>query len=226
LISFAFARKIRFPSLKNLYSRGVDGTQSPGNPDLQEEQSDNFDISYTRKINNGRLNASFFYYNIDNYILFNNLRGVYYQTDAKIYGAELSTVKNFFNNLNANFSTTILRAFDKLSKLPTKELEYRPKYQMNLCLTYTPDFIKIVWNNKYVSKQTAYNYRKENFNNPAAQITKLDDYYVSDIKLQKDFNAYHSLYLYVQNIFNKNYFDMLYMPAQGRTFNIGYSAKF
>ncbi|HPP88540.1 MAG TPA: TonB-dependent receptor, partial [bacterium] len=147
-MSFSYARKVKFPTLKNLYSRGVDGAQSPGNPNLKAEQSDNLNLLLEHLIKEGKLSLGIFYYDIDNHIIFNNNTGTYIQFDARIYGIELSGLKKI-NKFSVDGSITLMKARDDSNKLSSADIEYRPKVQANAGLSYLDNGYKINLNNKY-----------------------------------------------------------------------------
>ncbi|MBP7653513.1 TonB-dependent receptor [Candidatus Dependentiae bacterium] len=225
-IAFSYAKKIKFPTLKNLYSRSVDGTNNPGNPDLKEERSDNFNLNFEHSINNGLLSLGCFYYDIDNHIIFNNISGTYKQFDARIYGIEFSGLKKI-NNWSTDCSITLLKARNDSNNLPSKKIEYKPEIQANAGITYSKNGYRFILNNKYIGRQTYYEYRQRYYTagtNP--QTGKLDDYILTDIKLEKKFMESHSLFVNIKNIFDKSYFDMLYMPGAGRIIHTGYSFSF
>ena len=67
-------KKVRFPTMRNLYADGVIGPE--GNPDLKEEKAYNFELGCNWMVN-GNIEAEMavFYSNIENLINFDNIIG-------------------------------------------------------------------------------------------------------------------------------------------------------
>ncbi|HPP88039.1 MAG TPA: TonB-dependent receptor, partial [bacterium] len=61
-------------------------------------------------------------------------------------------------------------------------------------------------------------------NNPV--IRKLDDYILTDMRIEKTFKEQYSIYFNIQNLFDTDYYDMMYIPGAGRSYYIGCLTKF
>jgi outer membrane receptor protein involved in Fe transport len=86
----SIGRKLRFPTMRNLYSDGVVGPI--GNPDLKEERTINLEAGTNVTVNPKlQFGAAYFYSRIKNMINFDNLIGRFEQyPKATITGPELS----------------------------------------------------------------------------------------------------------------------------------------
>jgi outer membrane receptor protein involved in Fe transport len=226
----SIARKVRFPTMRNLYATGVIGPQ--GDPDLTEERSTNYEVgsrySFAQKY---MLETSVFYSDVKNMINFDNQIGRFEQYDkATLEGLEIGLSGQLTAELYGKISYTYLRARTnstvtiKNTKAPDfvyepDELPYRPEHKIDLELSQKFSFgTAIDFNGSYVSESTYYDHADPAHNQTlVAHKETLDNYFLCNLKISQ--NLGHGLQVYVaaDNLFNENYQDIFQLPTAGRT---------
>lgn len=223
-------KKIRFPTMRNLYANGVIGPQ--GNPNLKEEKTINYELGGHWRFNNRIMfESALFYSDIDNLILFDNQIGRFEQWDsAAIHGAEISILANITASLTGRLSYTYLVA-DNDDSIVTIELEhlendliyrpdeipYRPKHKIDLDITqsFGPD-LEIHVNGSFVSDQKFYYHADPTDNRQLiAEKRSLDDFLLLNAKVTYDFNKHYQIFGAVENLLNEDYQELYLSPAPG-----------
>ncbi|SDU50832.1 TonB-dependent receptor [Desulfobacula phenolica] len=223
-------KKIRFPTMKNLYANGVIGPQ--GNPDLKEEKTFSYEFGGQWRINHQvTFEGALFYNDIKNLILFDNQIGRFEQYEnAKIYGAELSLLAKFTANLTGRLSYTFLVAENDDSTVIIEtehlkndliykpdEIPYRPKHKIDMDLTKSFDFgVKLHLNGSWISDQTYYNHADSADNSKfVAEKNSLDGFFLLNTKITYDFNKHYQVFGAVENLLNEDYQELYLSPAPG-----------
>ncbi len=227
-------RKIRFPTMRNLYADGVIGPQ--GNPDLKEERTINYEVGTT--LNAGdrwTLGGAFFYSDIKNMINFDNQVGRFEQyAAASMAGVELTANGRITDATDAYFAYTFLRArtdssvtienqyYPSLVYRPD-ELPYKPSHQIDLEIKHRFKFgLDANFNGMYVSEATYYNHADPSNNSVmVATKEKLDDYFLANVRLSQKIAGGFSVYFAVENLGNQRYQTLYLYPAAGRTYRGG-----
>jgi outer membrane receptor for ferrienterochelin and colicin len=227
-------RKIRFPTMRNLYADGVVGPI--GNPDLKEESTINVEAG-TNIIAQPKLQfgGAFFYSHVENMINFDNLIGRFEQyPTASMTGIELTASGSITDATEASIGYTYLRSrahgsvtidnqyFAPLVYDP-KELPYRPSHQIDIEIKHTFTFgLSADFNGMYVSEAIYYDHA-DPANNKILVATKgtLDGYFLGNAKLSQKIAGGFSIYFAIDNIGNKQYQTLYLYPAQGRTYRGG-----
>ncbi len=223
-------RKVRFPTMRNLYATGVIGPL--GDPDLKEEKSNNYELGAIWVASeNISLEASLFYSEIKNLINFDNQIGRFEQyKKATLAGAELTLIGRITPHLDGRISYSFLDAqnhstvtikndFHPSLIYKPKELPYRPKHKIDVDLCQKFDFgLRIDLNTSYISERIYYNHADpENNKMLIARKEELDDYFLFNLKLSQKFLKHYYIYLFVQNLFNQEYQDLFQFASPGRT---------
>jgi outer membrane receptor protein involved in Fe transport len=224
-------RKIRFPTMRNLYADGIIGPQ--GDPDLEEERSYSYELGGNWLINdNVTLKSALFYNNIRGLINFDNQSGRFEQySKARTYGFEISTQAQIGSNLTAQLGYTYTKAENNGSIITIEneflpdlvyvpdEIPYRPKHKFDIDLVQSFNFgMKVYVNGSYIADQVFYD-RADLTNNTrfVATRTKLDDYFLLNTKVTYDFKEHYQVFIAVNNLLNKEYQELYLSPAPGRT---------
>lgn len=131
-----FTSSYRAPALEELYNFGAHiGTVTfeIGDQDLTRERSNGIELSFRQNLKRVRVNGSFFYYNIDNFVFIapqdedddgsvdveDNLPiGAYVQDDAKFIGGDVSVDVDVTNWLGAYAKADVVRAELRESDTP------------------------------------------------------------------------------------------------------------
>jgi outer membrane receptor protein involved in Fe transport len=230
----SFGRKVRFPTMRNLYATGVIGPQ--GDPNLKEERTHNYELGCSWLITNQvRLDAALFYSDIENLIHFDNLIGRFEQyEDASIAGVEFNMTGQVMDELTASIGYTFLRAEnDSLVTIQNNfhndlvykpdELPYRPEHKVDFDLCRNFDFgMKINLNGSYISKQRYYDHADPN-NNQILTATKkwLDDYVLLNIKIAQAITENIQVFITAENVLDEEYESIHLFPGKGSAFWIG-----
>ena len=229
----SLAKKVRFPTMRNLYASGVVGPL--GNPNLAEEQSYNYELgsrfSFAKKF---VLESAIFYSDVRNMISFDNQIGRFEQYEkASLAGLELGLSGQFNAKLYGKISYTYLQArtnstvtlekeIPSATNLPLvyspDELPYRPEHKVDLELSQKFDFgMRVDINGSYVSKKAYYDHADTATNTLVAKKQYLDGYVLMNLKVSQNIGQGFQVFVAADNILNENYQDIYQLPAMGCT---------
>jgi vitamin B12 transporter len=214
----SFARKIRFPTIRQLYEKEY------GNPDLKTEESYNYELGVEQGLPlNSRIALTGFLSDVRNYIEkpFND---VPYENNDKyrFQGFELTAETRFMRNLMLRAGYTFLDTKDKSPGTEKDELQYRPKHKLTLEGKYAFSCgFSAYMNVIYVSDQVYYSrdtpLEKRDLNNYALVNIKFD---------QTLLNGLLDVYVGADNLFDKDYEESYGFPMAGRTVYGGVEVHF
>jgi outer membrane cobalamin receptor len=230
----SIGRKLRFPTMRNLYSDGVVGPL--GNPDLKEESTINLEAGANIAVNpKMQIGGAYFYSRIKHMINFDNLIGRFEQyPKAAITGLELSASAHITDSTDAFLSYTYMhsRALNSVTivnqYIPNltyspDELPYRPAHQVSMEVRQRFRFgLDADFNGVYMSGATYYNHVDAS-NNTAmvAAKVKVGDYFLANAKVSQRIHGRFSIYFAIENMLNKQYETLYLYPAAGRTYRWG-----
>ncbi|HNR12462.1 MAG TPA: TonB-dependent receptor [Thermodesulfobacteriota bacterium] len=228
------ARKIRFPTMRNLYASGVLGPQ--GDPNLNEQRSYNYEAGATWRVCKSVVaDASVFYSDVKDYIYFDNIIGRFEQfSDARIYGLELSVssqiARNLFGRLSYTFIETQVLSDVFLDNdthedlvFDPDEIPYHPEHKIDLDITQTFNFgMSIDVNGSFIGSQNYLDYVNPNSTQTLiANEKEFGSYVLLNAKVTQQFTGNIQGYVAVENLLNKDYQDLYLLPARGITPWIG-----
>ncbi len=187
-----------------------------GNPDLEAETSDAYEIGYRNNYNNFSTEINIFRRNSDNLIHWTTKETVSNTfvtapsnvDEAETDGLELNLSKNITNNLTLGYSHTYLDS----RNVKTNEL-LKDQYYNDISLSYKPESYKLRFNASYVG----------------GRIDDLDNYTVCDLsfsKIIKVIERDYEIKLTVNNLFDQDYQVVDGYPMPGRNFMVNLSTKF
>jgi outer membrane receptor protein involved in Fe transport len=223
-------KKVRFPTMRNLYASGVIGPI--GDPDLDEEQSYNYELgTIWMAAETVSIEASLFYSEIKDLINFDNQIGRFEQYDkVTLAGAELALASQLtpslygriaYSFLDAqNHSTvTVKNEFHPSLVYEPEELPYRPEHKIDLDLSQIFSFgLRVNLNTSYVSERTYYNHADpQNNKTLVAEQEDLSDYFLLNLKLSQKILKNYYLYVFAQNLLDEVYQDLFQFASPGRT---------
>ena len=214
----SYAKKIRFPSLRQLYSVGE------GNAELQPETSYNYELGFEQKLPmNSRVAIDGFLSDVDNYIE-KPYNDDYFQNYDKyrFQGFEITAETRFIERLMLRLGYTFMDTEDKSPDSSKDELQYRPKNKLTLEGKYTFEFgFSAYANIIYIADQVYYE-RSE----PFAQA-KLPNYTIVNLKFdQTFFNNFLDVYVGADNLFDEDYSQSYGFPDAGRVIYGGVELRF
>lgn len=209
------SRKIRFPSVKQLY--GEDG-----NPDLDTEVTYNYEAGVEQQLS-AKAEASLtgFIINAEDFIEkdeddvtrnFQDLKFRGIETDLKFYPVE---------TLRLRFAVTWLDSEDDSDDSDRDELQHRPEWTVNTEARYQFGFGLTAYGSiQHVADQYFYN-------NDATEKKKLNDITVVNMKLSQAIsNTGVEIYGGVSNLFDEDYEESYGLPQPGRMFYAGVEYHF
>ncbi|MDX9786110.1 MAG: TonB-dependent receptor [Desulfobacterales bacterium] len=206
-IRASFAKKIRFPSIRQLYDKAT------GNPDLSEEKANNYEVGASQRIGETtELSLTGFYQDVDDYIEKDD--GPYENHDEyRFQGVELSVETRTVKNLLLRTSYTYMESEDKSPGSEKDELQYRPEHKLTLEGKY--DFMYGF--SAYASllhESNQYTYSRKS---PLIK-REMNDYTIFDTRLEKSFLTNKlTCYVGVDNLFDEDYEESYGLPREGRT---------
>lgn len=220
------ARKIRFPTLDQLYS------SKGGNLDLKPEKAINYTLGVSRFFSNfAKGELAGFYHDISDFISrdadphINPL--AQYQNYGKItmLGFELNGELYPIKDLVLRAGYTFNYARNKSEGRVTNYVVNVPEHKIDTGVSYTIPYIHTrldlvgIYMGRIFSQLPTPTY-------PNQETTRVKDYYIVNARISYSFLKYFEAYLALNNIFDKNYESEYGFPGIGRSFYGGISAKY
>ncbi len=214
----SFARKIRFPSIRQLYEL------DSGNPDLTAERSYNYELGIEKRLPmDTNIALTLFRMDVADYIekippidqFLNNDR-------YRFQGIELTAETCFFKNLLLRGGYTLMYTEDRSSQWDRDELQYRPQHKFSLEGKYSfENGFGIYMNVMFVANQYYYS------ETTPPLKRELNDYALVSVKIDKSlFNDRLNLYVGADNLLDKDYEESYALPQAGRTIYGGAEIRF
>ncbi|MGI2852701.1 TonB-dependent receptor plug domain-containing protein [Shewanella algae] len=216
-LSLSAARKVRFPSMRNLYSL------SSGNQELETEISKHVELGLEQGLGmNTELQLYLYHTDADDYIA-KDASGMYQNIgNYRFQGLDTVLSNNSIENLDLSLSYSYLNAEDRDSSTGFDGLDYRPKHQLRFQLGYKlPTETRIHLNVERIMDQNYYD--KEKIGGQKVwQEKSLEDYTLVDINLvQPLLKDNLELYLRATNLLDENYYQSDSLPQAGRQVFVG-----
>ena len=212
------ARKIRFPSIKQLYE------EDTGNPGLTAEKSKNYELGIEQRLPwKTTISLTGFLMDVEDYIEKDSSTEIYQNHDEyRFQGFELTAETRFYKNLILRAGYTFLDTDDRSTGTEIEELEHRPKNKITFEAKYSFGFgFSTYMNVMHVSDQ--YHYSEKS---PLIK-KKLNDYTLVNLKLEQGlFDDRFCLYFGVDNLFDEDYEESYGFPLAGRTIYGGLEFQF
>jgi outer membrane receptor protein involved in Fe transport len=203
----SIAKKIRFPSIKQLYS------EDDGNPDLKTESSYNYELGIEQQLPlNSTVSLVGFLIDARDYIEKIYQDDTFQNNDQyRFQGFEITADTRFVKNLFLGLGYTYLDTEDKSPGTEKQELQYRPKHKLTFEGKYWFDFgLKTYMNIIHVADQVYYS-KKE----PLEKRT-LNNYTLVNLRLDQTLlHGRLHLYLGADNLFDVDYEESYGYPQAG-----------
>lgn len=209
------ARKIRFPSIRQLYE------DTTGDPNLTPEKSNNYELGIEQRLfERTTLSLTGFYIDVKDYI--EKITTTFENNDEyRFQGIELTAETRNIQNLLLRAGYTFMDTKDKSPGSGKDELQYRPEHKLTFESQYVFDFgLSIYASILHTADQ--YYYSK----NAPYQKRKLGDYTLVNIKLNQTLKKQLDIYVGVDNLFDRDYEESYGFPRPGRTVYAGAEFRF
>lgn len=206
-IRASYARKIRFPDIKQLYD------PKSGNADLVPEESKNYEAGVTQRLfQDMTLDLAVFKNDVEEYIEKNDSTDQYQNWETYAFkGFEIYLFKPFLGTGTIGLGYSYLDTEDESPGALRDELQYRPEHKYTLDVGYTWDF-GLTAHADILHTADQY-YYSDTF-----EKGKLKDYTLVNIKLeQRVYKETVYVYLGVDNLTDENYAESYGLPQAGRT---------
>lgn len=215
-LKVSHARKIRFPSLKDLYD------PNGGNPTLTPEISRHYETGIEQGLPI-KTSASFtvFHDDIDDFIE-KDANEISQNFEKYVFnGFEVSVVNKAIDNLVVRASYTFLDTKDKSTGSQRDELQYRPRDKYTLDAIYRfPWGTSLYASVMYLANQ--YYYDKDQ-----VEKRRLPNFTVVDLKISQSlYQDRWNLYVGAKNLLDENYEQSYGLPQAGRLIYGGLEYRF
>jgi outer membrane receptor protein involved in Fe transport len=222
----SIARKIRFPTLDQLYS------SKGGNLNLNPEKAINYTLGVSRLFSNfAKGELAGFYHDISDFISrdadprINPLAQFQNYAKIEMLGFELNGEFYPMKDLILRAGYTFNHARNKSEGRVTDDVVNAPEHKIDMGVQYMIPCIETRLNLEGIYMGRIFS-QLPTPTNPTQVKTKVDDYFIANARISKSFLKYFEGYFALSNIFNKNYESEYGFPAPGRNFYLGITAKY
>ncbi|MDA3897397.1 MAG: TonB-dependent receptor [Desulfobacteraceae bacterium] len=215
-LTTSHSRKIRFPSIKQLYDA------DNGNPDLDAENTINYEVGLEQALP-FQTGFSITAYRIDAKDFIERIGDDIYRNYEKyrFQGFEVGLENRMVENLNVRVAYSFLDSEDRSANTGRDQLQYRPENKFSLESTYVFPFgLTARASLLVVTDQVFYN------DDTPMEKKELNDYKVVDVRLSQNVIEGFSVYMGADNLLDENYEQSYGLPQPGRTAYAGLEYTF
>ncbi len=221
---FSVAKKVRFPSLKELYS-GLESSKTLSNKELKQEGSLNYELGFEHFFSDDVIaQLSVFYSKIDDLIESEPVGAGAEQLqnvgEARYVGAEVSL--RYLSAAGHEFYShyTFLDASNRSAQRSSDDLPYRSRHKFNLSVTWQlPATINLV-------TQVQWNSRRHYQDSTTFDWQTTDDYWLCHAQLNCPITENMQWNLGVRNLLDEEYQLEAGFPQAGRQLYTGLRVTF
>ena len=212
------SRKLRFPSLRQLYDQGS------GNPELESEHSWDFEIGLSQALPGGTLvDVTGFSLEVHDYIETDEATGFYANQDRyRFRGVELTVASQPLEALDVFASYTFMESDNRSSHGEQDHLQNRPQHRVALETRY-----RLPWG--FALRSALYYVADQFVYSRQAPLDRRStgNYFLADLRLAKTLLEERVwLYFGVDNVGDENYQESYGVPGPGRVFYGGLEGRF
>ncbi len=216
LLRASHARKIRFPSIQQLYD------PTAGDPDLEPERSKNYEIGVTQQLfKDMQLDVAVFKNNVEQYIEKLDSSGLYENNDEyEFKGLEIMLARSFLESGRLGLGYSYLETEDKSAGALRDDLQYRPRHKFTVEADYT-------WSFGLTAHADFMHVAGQYFYSDSFEKGKLDDFSIVNLKMEQQWpKTNFFVYVGVDNLLDENYEESFGLPQPGRTGYAGVKMRF
>ncbi|QGY41729.1 TonB-dependent receptor [Pseudodesulfovibrio cashew] len=208
------ARKVRFPSVKNLYD------SSAGDAELAHETTWHYEAGLTQALPwASTAELTVFRLDADNYI---EKGATFYENNDKYQfrGVEFTLSSQFMEGLSTKLGYTFMESENLSDDATFSVLQYRPKHKATAEATYKTTFGTTLFGSfRYLGDQFA-------FNRAETDYKRIPDYAIVDVKVSQDITKNLSAYVGADNLTDTDYYESYGFPRPGRSVYTGLDYTF
>ncbi|HKK32831.1 MAG TPA: TonB-dependent receptor, partial [Desulfomicrobiaceae bacterium] len=216
------ARKLRFPSLKEMYS------EDKGDPELDPEFTTHYELGIEQEIPAVDTTFSVTGFRIDAKDFIEKIEDDYQNNDKyRFQGVEVAATNTSIRNLKLHAAYTYLNAENKSDTQEMEELQYRPENKLAVDATYSFPFGFTAYAS-YLFIAGQYELGDlEGKDGVYDTKERIDDIHVVNLKLsQALFEDALEVYVGADNLFDADYEESYALPREGRTLYTGLTYRF
>lgn len=219
-IKAAYGNGFKAPSLYNLFDPLF------GNPNLKPEKSKGWEAGFEQYFSKGNysLGITYFDLKLENMFGYNSNYVTINIAEAESKGIELFLSARIFESITINTNYTYNKTKDNysLSDDFNKRLLRRPQDQFFININYQPnDDLNLNTQIKYSGKRD-----DKDFSFYPAQRVLMNDYTLVNLSASYKLLDYLQLTGRIENVFNKDYEEVLFYGTLGRSFYLGMNFNF
>ena len=225
-----WSQGFRVPNIQELYLTTFTGEIQQGNPDLEPETSNNYELGFRYVGNMLTADVALFYTKAKNYILPGPMSPLVYSyhniSNAESYGAEVSLSYSMEHLMPYLDFTLMERKYDTGTQSSTNT--GTPKFKGRAGLRYTDTYVNMPY---FADVYARFATRSKNDNLDRASYfdnTDFAGYMTLNLQVGLTVGEEQQWHLYagVENILDKDYQTTELIEEPGRFFNVGVSATF
>ncbi|MEA3466038.1 MAG: TonB-dependent receptor [Thermodesulfobacteriota bacterium] len=221
---FSVAKKVRFPTLKELYS-GLDDARVQANEKLKHERSVNYEVGLEQQFGDAAVvTMSLFYARIDDLIdnqpLGAGLEQLQNVGDARYVGGELSLRYRFSDGHEVNAHYTLLDATNRSAERSSDHLPYRSRHKAQL---------SVVWQLSEALNlltEAQWNSRRYYQDSTTLLWQSSDDFWLCNAQFNLELFEQWQWHVGVRNLFDEDYQLEAGFPQPGRQLYAGLRYQF
>ena len=218
-LKLSHARKVRFPSIKQLYDADA------GNTDLEAETTWHYEAGIEQGLPaKSTLQLTGFYIDAEDFIEKDDTDIYRNYEKYRFYGFEVAAETRFIDDLMLRISYAWLDSKDESDNAERDELQYRPEHQLTLEGRYRFDIGLTAYASvRYVADQYFY----DSDGNAPLEKQKLDNFTLVNLKLsQKIGKTGAEVYVGAENLLDEDYEESYGLPQPGCTLYAGVEFRF
>jgi vitamin B12 transporter len=210
------ARKVRFPSIKQLYS----GTSA--NPDLNPENTWHYEVGFEQALPaRTSLQLTGFHIKAEDFIEKDSSDVYENYQELQFQGIETALTTHIMDNAMLRIAYTLLDTEDKSDNATRDQLQYRPTHTVTIEGSYAFGFgLSVYANLKHVADQYFYD-------DTETLKKELGDFTVVNLKLNQALGTSgFDIYAGAENLLDEAYEESYLLPQPGRTLYAGLEYRF
>jgi len=216
-LHLSHAKKIRFPTLRDLFEPGR------ANPNLVKETTFHYEagIEQTFTFVPSSLGITVFRIDADDFI--ETVNSVAQNVEAdRFQGIEVTGDIKPIKGLVLRANYTFMESENRSPNTINRDLQQRPRHRLNLDVTYNVPYIDVDFYGSWSHVEDALEQDRQT----GLISQEIDEYDVIDIKIQKDLIDNFSIYGRATNLLDEDYAESGGFPSPGRTLYVGFDMNY